>query len=233
MNRFSLSTDGKVYIGLVAILLVLRLLLYLLPVEFVLADQERMLSWLSMIVVTLLGVVGVFLAPRAGFARMWDGKVENRRRLIIPGLIGLGFGILSVAQDALQPLESEMQIAFPASLVVYPLAGILEEILFRLFLTTLLVWLGSTVILQGRGQQTVFWVVAVVVGLVYAMLQMAAYTMVAGEVTFVVGVWFLVQIGGYFVMAAYVYRRYGFLAAVVMRMGNYLIWHIIWGALAG
>ena len=233
MNRFSLSTDGKVYIGLVAILLVLRLLLYLLPVEFVLADQERMLSWLSMIVGTLLGVVGVFLAPRAGFARMWDGKVENRRRLIIPGLIGLGFGILSVAQDALQPLESEMQIAFPASLVVYPLAGILEEILFRLFLTTLLVWLGSTVILQGRGQQTVFWVVAVVVGLVYAMLQMAAYTMVAGEVTFVVGVWFLVQIGGYFVMAAYVYRRYGFLAAVVMRMGNYLIWHIIWGALAG
>jgi hypothetical protein len=135
--------------------------------------------------------------------------------------------------DVLQPLGSEVQIAFRASLVVYPMAGILEEILLRLFLTTMLVWLVSAVILRGRGQQTVFWVVAVVVGLMYAMLQMAAYTMVAGEVTFLAGVWFLVQIGCYFVVAAYIYRRYGFLAAVAMRMGDYLIWHIIWGALVG
>lgn len=233
MKRFSLSTSGKVYLGLIIVLVVLRLILYVLPAEFVLAGQESMLSWPSIIVIALLGVIGMVLAPRAGFAEMWGGEVENRHRLIVPGLVGLGFGVLSVVLDMLQPLGSEIQIKFPASLVVYPLGGILEEIVFRLFLTTGLVWLGSTVILRGRGQKPVFWVVAVAVGLLYAILQLGAYTTIAEEVTLLIGVRFLVQIGVYFVVAAYLYRRYGFLAAVIMRMGDYLIWHIIWGALIG
>jgi len=35
----------------------------------------------------------------------------------------------------------------------------------------------------------------------------------------------------YFLLAAYYYRKYGFLAAISMRMGDYLVWHIIWGGI--
>lgn len=34
-----------------------------------------------------------------------------------------------------------------------------------------------------------------------------------------------------FIAAAYLYRRYGFLSAVAMRLADYLVWHIIWGLL--
>ena len=33
------------------------------------------------------------------------------------------------------------------------------------------------------------------------------------------------------VVSAYLYRRYGFLAPVVMRLSFYLVWHIIYGGL--
>ena len=33
------------------------------------------------------------------------------------------------------------------------------------------------------------------------------------------------------VVAAYIFRKYGFLAPLVMRLSFYLIWHIIYGGL--
>jgi membrane protease YdiL (CAAX protease family) len=231
MKQFSLSTSGKIYFGLIIILVILRLILYILPTKYVLANQESMLSWLSILLIVLLGVIGIVLAPKSGFAEMWSGEAENRRRLIVPGIIGLGFGVLAIVLDVMQPLGSEIHIKFPSSLIVYPIGGILEEIIFRLFLTTFLVWLGSTVILRGRGQKKIFWIVAVAVGLLYAILQIGAYITITEEITLAIGVRYLVQIGVYFVVAAYLYRRYGFLGVVTMRMVDYLIWHIIWGAL--
>jgi hypothetical protein len=229
MNRPSPSI--KVYLGLLMLLVVLRVALYFMPVEFVLADQERMVSWPSILAIWALGLIGVILAPMAGFPGMWDKEIQNRGRLFIPVLIGLSFGLLSVVLDLVQPLGGEIQIEFPASLVVYPMGGILEEIIFRLLLTTLLVWLISTVILRGRWQQGIFWMVAVFVGLLYAFLQISAYSMITEEVTLLVGIHFLVLIGPYFVVAAYLYRRYGFFSAVAMRLADYLVWHIIWGLL--
>jgi hypothetical protein len=40
------------------------------------------------------------------------------------------------------------------------------------------------------------------------------------------------MIAANFIVAAFLYRKYGFLAAISMRMGDYLLWHIIWGAIA-
>lgn len=82
----------------------------------------------------------------------------------------------------------------------------------------------------GRGQGAVFWAVAV--GLAYAALQIGAYRTIAEEATFLIGLRFLALIGATFLVTAYVSRRYGFLAAVAMRMGDYLGWHIAWAAFA-
>lgn len=229
MNRPSSSI--KVYLGLLMLLVVLRVALYFVPVEFVLADQERMVSWPSILAIWALGLIGVILAPRAGFPGMWDKEIQNRGRFFIPVLIGLSFGLLSVVLDLVQPLGGEIQIEFPASLVVYPMGGVLEEIIFRLLLTTFLVWLISTVILRERWQQGIFWMVAVSVALLYAFLQIGTYSMIAEKVTLLVGMRFLVLIGAYFIVAACLYRRYGFLSAVAMRLADYLVWHIIWGLL--
>jgi hypothetical protein len=180
----------------------------------------------------VVGWVGVFLAPRTGFTEMWQKEVSNISRFLIPFLTGLGFGLISIIFDIIQPLGTESLIKFPASLVAYPLAGILEEIIFRLFLTTTFVWIISNMLLRGRWQEGVFWGVAAFLGVFYTLSQINLYQSLIGSLNLFVLAQFTVMIAANFIVAAFLYRKYGFLAALSMRMGDYLLWHIIWGAIA-
>jgi hypothetical protein len=227
-----LSSSLKAYLGLFALVAILRILLFFVPVDYVLTNQEHMVSIPSILLIFALGLIGLRLTPKAGFAEMWDASVSNRNRFLISILIGLGFGVLSVLFDLLQPLGGDIQIKLPASLLVYPIGGVLEEIIFRLLLTTLLVWLISVVLLRGRWQNQVFWIVAVAVGLLNAFLQIGQFAMLTGQtVDPLIALRFFVLIGIFFIVAAYLFRKYGFLAAVSMRLADYLLFHIIWGGL--
>jgi hypothetical protein len=228
----SISPSVKAYFGLFVFVIVLRVLLFFVHVEYVLPAQEQMVSIPSLVVVFALGLIGLRLATKAGFTEMWDSGVDNRQRFLVPAIIGLGFGILSVIIDLLQPLGGEIQIKLPASLLVYPIGGILEEILFRLLLTTFLIWFFSKVLFRGRWGAQVFWVVAIAIGLLYSFLQIGQYSVLTGlPVDLLTFSRFLVIIGAYFVVAAYLFRKYGFLAAVSMRLADYLVFHILWGGL--
>jgi hypothetical protein len=227
-----LSTSLKAYLGLFAFVAILRIILFFIPVDYVLPNQDQMVSIPTILLIFALGLIGLHLIPKAGFAEMWDVSVSNRKRFLISILIGFGFGILSVLFNLLQPLGAGIQIKLPASLLVYLIGGVLEEIMFRLLLTTLLIWLISGVLLQGRWQNQVFWIVAVAVGLLYAFLQIGQYAMFTDQtVEPLIALRFFVVIGIFFIVAAYLFRKYGFLAAVSMRLADYVVFHIIWGGL--
>lgn len=227
-----ISPSVKAYFGLFVFVIVLRLLLFFVHAEFVLPAQEQMVSIPFIMVVFALGLIGLRLAPKAGFAEIWDVGIDNRQRFLTPALIGLGFGILSVIFDLLQPLGGEIQIKLPASLLIYPIGGILEEILFRLLLTTFLIWFFSKVLFRRRWEAQVFWVVAIAIGLLYSFLQIGQYSVLTGlPVDLLTTSRFLVIIGAFFVVAAYLFRKYGFLAAISMRLADYLVFHILWGGL--
>jgi len=222
----------KSYLGIFAFVIALRLILFFVPVEYVLPNQEQMAAIPTILVIFALGLIGLRLTPKAGFAEMMDATISNKQRFLIPSLVGLGFGVVSVIFDVLQPLGADIQIKLPGSLLVYPIGGVLEEIMFRLLLTTFLVWFISTIIFKGKRQNQVFWIVAIVVGLFYAFLQIGGYAMLTGlRVELLVALRFIVLIGVFFILAAYLFRKYGFLAAVSMRLADYLIFHIIWGGL--
>jgi hypothetical protein len=176
--------------------------------------------------------VGVILAPRTGFTDMWVAEVSHVRRFVTPALVGAGIGVITILFDLVEPLGNESLIKFPASLVAYPLAGILEEIIFRLFLTTVLVWIISNMLFSGRWQESVFLSVSVFLGVFYTIVQLGSYGEVAGSLDVMIVARFFTVIAVDFIMAAFFYRRYGFLAAISMRMGDYFVWHILWGAIA-
>jgi hypothetical protein len=227
-----LSSSVKSYLALFAFVVALRIILFFVPVEYALPGQEQLVAIPRILVIFAIGYVGLYLAPKAGFAEIYDATVSNQQRFLLPILIGLGFGVISVIFDVLQPLDTDVQIKLPGSLLVYPIGGILEEIVFRLLLTTLLIWLISTVIFKGKWHETVFWWIALAVGFLYTFLQIGQYTTLTGSpVVPLVALRFIVIIGVYFIVAAYLYRKYGFLAAVSMRLADYLIYHIIWGGL--
>ena len=227
-----LSPSVLTYLLLLAVIVALRLLLLLFPSWQIASQMVNLTDTFSIGAIWLVGWVGVILAARAGFAEMWQADIPNSKRWLIPFLIGLGFGALSIIFDSIQPLGDASLIKFPASLVAYPLAGILEEIIFRLFLTTTFVWVISNMLLRGRHQLGVFWGVAVFLGVFYTLSQLSLYQSLAGTLDLFIVAQFFVMIAANFIVTAYLYQKYGFLAAISMRMGDYLLWHIIWGAFA-
>jgi len=72
--------------------------------------------------------------------------------------------------------------------------------------------------------------VAVVVGLLYWALQMSAVmSFFPDKVSLALAIQMLLIIGTTITLGAYAFRLGGFLAALSLRYGFYLIWHIIWG----
>jgi membrane protease YdiL (CAAX protease family) len=226
-----ISPSVKVYLLIFVFIVVLRFLISLFPSGQTASQIINLSDSLSIAAIWLVGWVGVYLAPGTGFAGMWQKDISNRKRFLEPALIGVGIGVLSIVLDLIQPLASEELIKIPASLVAYPLAGILEEIIFRLFLTTTLVWIISNVLLRGKWQQGVFWLVNVFLGVFYTLSQLTQYENLLGTVDLLVVSHFFIMIAVYFILAAFYYRKYGFLAAISMSLGAYLVWHVIWGGI--
>jgi hypothetical protein len=227
-----ISPSVVVYLLLLVVIIVLRLLLMLFPAGQIASQMVNLTDSLSIGAVWTLGWVGVYLAARTGFAEMWQADIPHLKRFIFPALIGVGIGIITIVLDLIQPLGVESLIKFPASLIAYPLAGILEEIIYRLFMTTTLVWIISNTILSGRWQEEVFWGVTMFIGMFYSLNQLSLYRSLVGSLDLLIGVRFFIVIGVSSILAAYFYRTYGFLAAISLRLGDYLLWHVIWGAIA-
>jgi hypothetical protein len=219
------------YLILFVVIIILRLLINLFHSGQTASQIINLTDTLSIGVIWLIGWVGVYLAPGTGFTGMWQRDISQRKRFLEPALVGAGIGILSVILDLIQPLASEELVGIPASLVAYPLAGIIEEIVFRLFLTTTLVWIISNMLLRGNWQELVFWAVNVFLGVFYTLSQLTQYDNLFASVNLLTAAHFFVMIALYFILAAFYYRRYGFLAAISMSMGNFLVWHILWGGI--
>ena len=227
----NLSTSTKIYIGLIAFLVAVKLIFLLFPTAFPLAEQAGAFSWLTIAAIALMGFVGLFLSRRAGFPDIWDARISNRQRFLIPTLIGLIYGVETVLRDLAAP--SPVHLKLPLSIPFYAYGAIFLEIMLRLFAVTFLTWLISNVILRGRWQTAAFWIAAIVAALYEPMphIQQELSNAASIAVPSIVIKWATEPLFIANLVFAYLYRKYGFLAAVVMRLSFYLIWHVIYGGL--
>jgi len=185
-----------------------------------------------------LGFLGLHLSHKLGFAELWDPAVSNRQRFLVPALAGATTGLFFIVADALfRQLHAFGPLPhppFPTSIVASASAGIGEETIFRLFFVPFWTWLISAVILRGRWQGQVFWVVAVFSALVFALghlpsVMFALGLQSAGQVPPALIVEMVLLNGALSLIAAYLLRRYGFLAAVGVHFWADVVWHVVWG----
>ena len=222
----SQPSSTMTYVGLVVIMLVLLAAEASLPLSI---NQGQQMSWAVVVAAALLGWVGTSLSGKAGFPPMWANGVSSRKRFWMPLGLGAALGLLMVLLDQFNPMGVELQTPFPDSLIVFSLAGLVEEIIVHLFLTVVLVWFICGIMLKNRGQTAVFWIVAIAMGLLYWGLQMSAIVSFFPEkASLALALQMLLIIGTTITLGAYVFRLGGFLAALSLRYGFYLIWHIIW-----
>lgn len=210
MKNLSLST--KIYIGLIAALAVIRVVLSFFPMDYIVSSQAAMSTWQVLVIVAVLGLVGLWLSRKTGFPEIFDAEVSNRQRFLTPVLLGLASGVLLLLLDLIQPIE-EIHVLFPVSVAFYAYGGIVSEILLRLFLIPLFLWLISFVLLRNRWQEQVFWSTAIVLSLLEPLGQVGA-ALQAGVLGETVGLTIALSFAvayGVNLLSAYIYRKSGFL----------------------
>jgi len=177
-------------------------------------------SWPWMLGVSAAGVFGMFASRPAGFRSMWDRQISNRARFLAPALIGVSFGLLTIYRDHLASfagIHLPLRVAIPA----FSYGAIFIEILYRLFVLPTAVWFISNIVLRRRGQTVAFWAVAGVLALLEPLTQGNGFSSLTDAFGFLL-------LFGEDICEAWLFRRFGFLAAVSMRMGLYWAWHILW-----
>jgi hypothetical protein len=197
-------------------------------------------DFLTHAVYTVAGLVGILFAHKTGFPAAWDARIPLKSRFLLPTLLGIGLGILSSAVDAITGaskilegvLGQPFNVAFPHSLLTSTSQAAQFEVTFlRLLGIPLLLWLISSVMLKGRAQERVFWVLAAITSAI--------------EPFVIQGIPLLILSGGLITPAAFAgyavvsyalnfgqatfFRKYGLLAAVLLRVVYYLVWHVIYG----
>ena len=202
------------------------------PVQFVDRSQAGFFEPQGVVAIGVMGLIGVWLSMRTGFPNAWDAKVSNRQRLVMPILAGLVLGSLFLATDmitGLSRLQEEQQlvqstdVAFPASLIFYPAASIIAEVPYRLLTIPLLLGLASIFVRRQSAREGVFWMLAILTSLIEPLTNNAASQVLAPVALAFV----LVQSFGTNLLQAAFFRKYGFVAAILVRAAFYIPFHVI------
>jgi hypothetical protein len=215
------------YLGLAAFLVTV-----VFPVQFVDRSQSGFFELQGVIAFGVMGLIGVLLSMRMGFPNAWDARISNKQRLIIPLISGLLLGSLFLATDLITDMSRLKQeqlsiqatdVAFPASIFVYSAGAIFVEVVYRLLTIPLLLGMISIFVGGEKVRAIVFWILAILTSIVEPLTNTAASQFLSPlALTFV-----LVQSFGSNLLQAAFFRKYGFLAAILLRVAFYVPYHMI------
>jgi membrane protease YdiL (CAAX protease family) len=245
-NLSERNLSRKIFVALIALLAALTAVSVFLPQGPLVPSQELpapkpIVALVSAIGVFLLygglGLLGMKLSAKAGFADLWSASATVKQRLIVPAIAGVGVGVFFVLTDA---LLSRLSLPlphppFPTSLVASGVAGIGEEVIFRLFLVSALVWVFSRIVKSSRRQNQIFWSAVLVSALAFAFAHLPSLMFLYGWKTMgdipPLLMAELVGLNGVLsLVAAHYLRKSGFLSALSIHFWADVVWHVVWGA---
>lgn len=216
-----------VYLGIAAFLVTV-----VFPVQFLDRSQAGFFEPQGVIAIGIMGLIGVWLSMRTGFPNAWEPKVTNKQRLVIPMITGLVLGSLFLATDLITNMSQLQQehlniqstdVAFPASVFVYSSGAIFVEVVYRLFTIPLFLGLISIFVRGQSAREGVFWVLAFLTSLIEPLTNTAASQFLA---PLALGFVLIQSFGTNFLQAVF-FRKYGFLAAILLRVAFYIPSHVI------
>jgi membrane protease YdiL (CAAX protease family) len=184
-----------------------------------------------------LGAAGMKLSAKIGFPELWDAKIPVKTKLFVPAITGTAAGVLLIIADivfvnrfALKPLPHPV---FPVSIFISLNAGIGEEIIFRLFLISFLVWLFSNKIFKGRYAAPIFWTAVISTSLLFALGHLPALILSEGyKTTAEIPPPLIAEVillnGLVSILCAAGFRKYGILFAMGVHFWTDAAFHVIY-----
>ena len=181
----------------------------------------------SNILLLLAGVPFLFLQSKARLPDFWDKGISNINRLVIPPIIGIVFGMLDVLVFKVilhpepYPELPPFTQPFPYSVFLYFSGAVEVEVFYRLIPLTLILIIGAW-FKAGKHYPAFFWTGSILTAIREPLEQLSQEG--ALLIIYVLGTGFLMNL-----LQALWYRKAGFLASLSLRLGHYLIWHILLG----
>jgi hypothetical protein len=203
-------------------------------------SQAALLGFAQTAPYLAIGLLGAVLARRVGCSRRetpaWRIAAWAVAAGILAGAFDLGLGLFTPWGAKLEAIDHAngytwANVALPWSLAHYLHASILMECAFRLFAIVVPTWLIGRLLLKGRFEATVFWTFAVLAAWIEPLMKavmvrklplagltpletLVNLTAVAEQLAF-----------------AWVLRRFGWSAPILMRFGYYLLVRVFAGYL--
>ncbi len=112
-------------------------------------------------------------------------------------------------------------IAFPASIFVYSAGAIFLEVVFRLFTIPLLLGMSYLLIRGAKAREAAFWSLALLTSLIEPLGQISGTQILP---PLALGFVLVQQFGTNIIQAAF-FRKYGFVAAILVRVAFYIPFH--------
>jgi membrane protease YdiL (CAAX protease family) len=201
----------------------------------------------SLALFALAIALGLWLGGKVGLGvpvlRAWlsrDPEAPRRFRAFLPAAIGVGVAvgvvIILLERFAFGPLLPEALHAAPdpgplQGLLASFYGGINEELLTRLGVMSLLVWLGTKVTRRTHPSAAILWVGNIMTALLFGAGHLPALAQLA-PLTFILVVRTLLLNGIAGVAFGWLYWQRGLLAAIVAHFSADIVLHVIGAALA-
>ena len=183
----------------------------------------------------VLGVAGILLGKKTG---MWkDEKNINRQPLVATVLVALAGGLAMILLDiywfgAYSPLirdsyATKPSIAFLLGSVIY--GGVIEEVMLRLFMMSLIAWLLHKLFWRKQEQTPVAALVLanILAALLFAAGHLPTTAVLMGLTPMIIFRCFLLN-GGLGLLFGWLYRKYGLRYAMIAHAGCHVVSKLIW-----
>lgn len=185
----------------------------------------------------LLGLAGFWFARRLGLPGIYRERAGWRDLLVAPIGIGAALGVVLIVADRLFAAAHGHggfpHPGFPLSLFASLVAGIGEEILYRLFVMCLWAFLLNLLLKRWGATKAALWIANIMAALAFgaghlpaAMLLFDVASPAEIPVLILIEVFLLNGIVG--VVAGARFFRDGLIAAVGVHFWTDIVWHVLW-----
>jgi hypothetical protein len=179
------------------------------------------------ILLLLIGVPFLFLLPKANLKFSNGDELSTKQEILIPACIGIFFGLLDLLViEFILPHEKHTSLPpytqpFPYSIFLY-FSGALEIELFYRLIPIAIILFAFNKFKEGKYFNQAFFVAAILTSIREPLEQMPGSPG-----------WFIVYslITGFAMnyLQAYFFKTQSFISSLSIRLGHYLIWHVLNG----
>jgi hypothetical protein len=188
-----------------------------------------------------MGLLGVFLASRAGFKNVWNDEINQRGNKLLIISAGIAMGIYFIVYDEViarkiinVPLLPGASV-IPASIFVSLAEGIGDQILNMLRIS-FFIWLFSKIVKSEKGRLVLFWTGAVLLAVLFTVEHIALTTDYRFQhyrnIFQIPSSYFMLVLGLYAplsLVCTWFFKKYGLLSAITIHIISDLMWRVLWG----